>query len=122
MSRKDSPLYNAVQLKCPRCHQGAMFPYSPFSLKFAEMNKTCSHCGLDFIHEPSFYFGAMYISYAVQVAVFVFIYFLLRYTIQPDTSVYIISVIAAVVLILPFNFRFSRAAWLSFFVSYNKTI
>lgn len=119
MAGKGTKLYSVLQQKCPRCHEGNMFSHSVWSPKFSAMHKRCPVCGFDFIQEPSFYFGAMYFSYAFQVAVFVLVYLVLRYTYDPDTWTYVICMIAGAVLILPVNFRMSRAAWINLFVSYQ---
>ena len=39
-----------------------------------EMHADCSVCGLDYEPEPNFYYGAMYVSYAYTVALFVAVY------------------------------------------------
>lgn len=96
-----------------------MFRYPPYSPKFAVMNKECEVCGLEFLPEPAYYFGAMYFSYAVQVAVFVGVYIVLRYTIDPGLWVYAFWVTLVSVLILPLNFRLSRLAWINLFYSYR---
>jgi hypothetical protein len=61
----------------------------------------------------------MYFSYAVQVAVFVGVYLLLRFTINPIWWTYVIWVTLVSVLVLPWNFRWSRLAWINLFVSYR---
>jgi uncharacterized protein (DUF983 family) len=98
-----------------------MFKYKTLSPKFAEMNKTCAVCGLDFNPEPAYYFGAMYFSYAVQVVVFVGVFFLLRYTIDPTFWVYVLGVTVATILVLPWNFRLSRLSWINLFYKYRGT-
>ena len=120
MSAKKSKLYSVILQKCPQCHEGNMFKFAPYSTKFSEMNKNCPVCGFDLMQEPQFYFGAMYFSYAIQVAIFVAVYLALRFTIDPDTNTYIIAMAVAVIAILPLNFRISRAAWVSLFASYKK--
>lgn len=120
MITKGSKLYSILLQKCPNCHEGKMFEHAVWSSKFAKMNDNCSHCGFDFKQEPSYYFGAMYVSYGIQVAIFVGIFLLLRYTIDPHPDVYIYSMIAATVLIIPWNFRISRSAWINMFVSYKQ--
>ena len=112
---KETKLYSVLYQKCPNCYKGNMFKHGPFSLRFADMHKNCPKCKFDFIQEPSFYFGAMYVSYAIQVAMFVMVYLVLRYTINPDTWTYVIWMVVGVVAILPLNFRWSRVAWLSMF-------
>ena len=117
MKTKGSKLYSVINQTCPNCQQASMFTHSPFSLKFMEMHKSCPACGFDFVQEPSFYFGAMYFSYAIQVAVFVAVYIGLRYTINPDTWTYVIWMIIGSILILPLNYRWSRVAWINLFVT-----
>jgi uncharacterized protein (DUF983 family) len=119
MFAKGSKLYSIIHEKCPRCHEGNMFAYGVLSPKFAVMNKHCQVCGLDFLPEPAYYFGAMYFSYANQVAVIVGVYLLLRFTTDPGLWTYIMWVTIASVLILPWNFRFSRLAWINLFFSYR---
>jgi uncharacterized protein (DUF983 family) len=120
MIHKGTHLYSILHQKCPKCQEGDMFKYSTVSIKFMEMNKTCPCCGFDFVQEPSFYFGAMYVSYAIQVAVFVGVYLALRITIDPASWVYMTSMVLGAVVILPLNFRWSRVTWLNFFTSYDQ--
>jgi uncharacterized protein (DUF983 family) len=96
-----------------------MFAHPVFSTKFTEMHETCPVCLFDFVQEPSFYFGAKYFSYAIQLVVFLAVYFALRYTINPDTWTYVAYMITSSILVLPFNYRISRAAWINLFVSYK---
>lgn len=119
MITKGTKLYSVVHQKCPHCQEGNMFKHGAASLKFAVMNKNCPVCGFDFIQEPSFYFGAMYFSYGIQVAVFVFVYLVLRFTTNPADWVYITWMIVAAALILPLNFRWSRVAWINLFAKYK---
>jgi uncharacterized protein (DUF983 family) len=97
-----------------------MFSSPAFSPRFIRMHNNCPACGFDFVQEPSFYFGAMYFSYAFQVVVFVLVYLLLRYTIDPDTWTYVAWMIVGSVVVLPWNYRMSRAAWISLFVAPNR--
>lgn len=104
-----------IRQKCPHCQKGDVFKHPTLSLRFGDMNKNCPVCGFDFVQEPSFYFGAMYVSYAFQVAVFVLVYFVLRYTTDPGTWTYVIWMIVGSIAILPLNFRLSRIIWLAMF-------
>ena len=67
-------LVNILQTKCPRCHKGDLFESkNPYHFGKMTVSKThCSSCGLKYEIEPGFFFGAMYISYALNVALFVF--------------------------------------------------
>jgi len=119
MFAKGSKLYSIIHQKCPRCQEGDMFKYRTLSPRFMQMNKTCPECGLDFNPEPAYYFGAMYFSYAVQVGVFVGVYLLLRFTADPSLATYVLGVLIGSLLILPWNFRLSRLAWINLFYKYR---
>ena len=71
MSEK-SKLQGMLSAKCPVCKTGDMFPVSVVSYrKLTDVNPVCSHCEANLMPEPDFYYGAMYISYAFSVALFV---------------------------------------------------
>jgi uncharacterized protein (DUF983 family) len=119
MFSKGSKLYSIIHEKCPQCQEGDMFKYGALSPKFMQMHKNCPVCGFDFIQEPSFYFGAMYFSYAIQVVIFVMVYLILRYTINPGDWTYVLWMMGASLAITPFNFRWSRLAWINLFARYK---
>jgi uncharacterized protein (DUF983 family) len=119
MKTRNSILTATMLQKCPRCREGRMFQHAPYSPGFMQMNAHCSKCGLDFLQEPSFYFGAMYFSYAIQVVVFVLVYLVLRFTIDPGTWTYVIYMVVGALMIAPINYRWSRVAWLAIFVRYE---
>ncbi|MGK7397828.1 MAG: DUF983 domain-containing protein [Candidatus Cyclobacteriaceae bacterium M3_2C_046] len=122
--QKRSQLNAVLQAKCPRCREGDMFQYPVSNIaRFDKMNKECPHCGLRFEIEPGFFFGAMYISYAISVAVLLTSAFILYYFFgDPDLWIYVITVPTVVVILLPFIFRFSRVLFLHVFggISYNE--
>ncbi len=65
--------------------------------------------------EPGFYIGAMYISYGFNVILLIAIgVTLFLFTDSPDW-VYIVSIIAASFLFIPFSFRYSRIIFLHAF-------
>ena len=105
------------QCKCPRCRSGKMFPYPATQLKnFSIMNKSCDVCGLEFEIEPGFFWGAMYVSYAISVATAitsaVALYVLFN---DPEAWVYITTIITLIVLMSPLSDRYSRVLMIYFF-------
>lgn len=53
-----------VEMKCPRCREGNLFETGVFSFqKPFDMPAHCPVCQQDYMPEPGFYFGAMFISY-----------------------------------------------------------
>ena len=119
MNTKKNSMFTSILLqKCPQCHAGKMFKSNSYSVEFTKMESKCSCCGLDFIREPSFYFGAMYFSYTIQVAILVGVYLFFRLTTNPEEWTYIIWSIGLTILLLPWNYRISRVLWIYLFVPY----
>lgn len=100
--------------KCPQCHKGKLFEKGAYNLgKFTQMNKECSHCGVRFEREPRFFDGAMYISYAMSVGLFLVSAFLIYHLVDgADENTYLIAIISEVVLLYPLMFRYSRIFYL----------
>lgn len=116
---KGTRLYSILYHKCPRCNEGNLFEGSPYSKDIAKMPEKCENCGLRYQMEPSFFTGAMYVSYALQVALFTTVYVALRVLFDPSTEVYIGTTIAAALALFPITFRLSRAIYINFFVGYR---
>ena len=91
-----------------------MFAFPATSVtKFNIMNKTCPQCGVRLEPEPGFYQGAMYIGYAITVAVMVSVGLLLYYLgDDPSEWVYIGVVIGVMILLVPWNYRYSTIIYL----------
>lgn len=115
-----------LHAKCPRCREGAIFKHPLSKLpKFIEMHEHCPHCGLRYMIEPGFFYGAMYISYAFSVAIVLSIGFA-TYILgnDPPLWVYLVGVTIGLLLALPFSFRYSRVLMLHLFsgVKYNPNV
>jgi uncharacterized protein (DUF983 family) len=119
---KSSALYSIFNQKCPKCHQGDMYEAGMYNLrKFQRMPQSCDKCGQPFFLEPMFYEGAQYVSYAIQVALFVSWFVAFNVLFDEFMLVWFISSISvASVLMIPLNWRMSRVVWLHFFVKYDK--
>lgn len=121
-SWKETKLYSILAVKCPRCHEGDMFPpntlYKPS--KFDKMHEFCSCCGQPFEPEPGYYYGAMFVSYAFSTAIFVAVWIALSFLVEEvSLTMMIIAILVIVVGLLPINFRLSRSLWINFFISYK---
>jgi hypothetical protein len=75
-----------------------------------KMCQNCPVCGEPSEPEPNFYYGAMYVSYAYTVALFV------SMTMWPTIGLLILVLVA----LGPYIFRLSRITYLNFFVDYDK--
>jgi hypothetical protein len=88
--------------------------------EFDKMHEHCPVCTHKFEIENGFFYGAMYVSYAMTVALSVAI-FILTYWFWPNAAYYnyIINIIIGVIALVPVSFRGSRLIWMNFFSSYN---
>lgn len=91
-----------------------MFVKPLLSFSPMKMNRTCPHCGLLFEKEPGYFYAAMYVSYAFVVAQLIG-FSLLTYLITNNSDspwLYLTVVTVAIVLLAPFNYRYSRVVLL----------
>lgn len=118
---KGTKFYSIVNFRCPRCHEGAVFEEkNPYKLgKLFKMHENCPHCQLRYEVEPSFFYGAMYVSYGYTVALFVATYIIMNWIYEPSISDIVIALAIAVLLLSPLVLRLSRITWLNMFVKYN---
>lgn len=95
--------------------------YGAYTKRFNVINQKCKCCGQSFNLEPSFYDGALYVSYALQVALFVSVVVAYK-VLYPDapSSWYIATLAILVVCLLPVILRLSKSIWIHFFVKYDE--
>ncbi|MFK8039314.1 MAG: DUF983 domain-containing protein [Crocinitomicaceae bacterium] len=122
-STKGSKLYSIINQKCPVCQEGDYYlTKKAYDLKrFDKTHNYCSFCNHKFEIENGFFYGAMYVSYGLSIAVAVSL-FMGTYVLFPDTPyyVYIFIIIIGIILFMPLAFRFSRLIWMNLFSSYGK--
>ena len=92
-----------LEARCPQCRSGKMFKHSLSKVsRFSEMHTHCPQCGLRFEVEPGFFIGAMYVSYAMSLTLFILtsaaVYFLFD---NPSFYYYIIAIPLVVLILLP---------------------
>jgi hypothetical protein len=68
--------------------------------------------------EPSFFYGAMYVSYALTVA-FAIAIFIIFYLIGFGLITSFIAIVASLILLLPFTMRLSRILYINMFVHFE---
>ncbi|NKI26029.1 DUF983 domain-containing protein [Arenibacter sp. 6A1] len=121
MLKKGSKLYSILTGTCPKCHEESMYkdknPYN--MLNIFKMHERCSQCQTKYKIEPSFFFGAMYVSYGVGVA-FSVAAFIISFVFFDTTllqSFY--AILGTLFVFMPFIIRVSRNIWINFFISYD---
>ncbi len=118
---KGTKFYSIVNFRCPRCQEGEVFEEkNPYKLgKLFTMHENCPHCELRYEVEPSFFYGAMYVSYGYSVALFVATYIIMNWIYEPSITDIIIALALVVLVLSPLVLRLSRITWLNLFVKYN---
>ncbi len=118
-----SKIYSIIGNKCPKCHKGAFFEdNNPLNLKkVLKMNPTCPNCGFKYEIEPSFFYGAMYVSYGLTVAMSI-ITFIIMYLIGLDLIPIFISIFVLLVLFTPFTLRLARLIYANMFIHYDENV
>lgn len=122
MLKKGNLLYSIFKNKCPRCHEGDFFKYKTTynPKKVTTLHENCSHCGLKYMMEPSFFFGAMYVNYALAVALFVAIFIIFKIFLGMSILHSFIAIVVISLIVTPVTIRLSRIIWINIFMSYNK--
>jgi len=124
MLKKGSKLYSILTGTCPKCQNESMYvTKNPFLLgSVLKMNENCNHCHLKYQIEPSFFYGAMYVSYALNVAMGVAIFIITFLFLNQSVMVSFIAIIASIILLQPFILRWSRNIYINMFVSYDDDL
>lgn len=114
-------LYSVFTNTCPQCHQGKVFKFkNPFSPKhFSEMHETCSSCELKYEKEVGFFYGAMYVSYALTSGFFIVSFVIDQLYFQSAAWKLITFLIVSFLVLMPLTYRLSRLIWLNFFFKYK---
>lgn len=116
-------LLNLLGNKCPKCYQGKVFKNGllNFGLGFPAMHKNCSNCEFKFEKEPGFFFGAMFINYAIGCTEALITYFITAPFFNKTFDLRIFPIIGGIILILSiFNIKLSRLIWIYIFKNYKK--
>lgn len=120
---KGSKVYSVITQTCPRCQSGPLFiNKNPYKIEgWEKMHENCPNCGLHYEREPGFYQGAMYVSYALGVALSVAVV-LVNLLFGFNPIIYFITNTLALIGLAPFLFRWARAIYLNIFIKYDKTL
>ncbi|WNH09067.1 DUF983 domain-containing protein [Thalassobellus suaedae] len=124
MFKKGTKLYSIFTGTCPKCHEESMYKNkNPYIIsEVLDMHETCSNCGTKYKIEPSFFYGAMYVSYAVGIAFAVAAFVISFYFFNANINIVFISIVATLMAFLPVIIRVSRNIWINIFMHYDKSL
>ena len=122
MLKKGSKLNSILTGSCPKCQEESMYlDKNPYNLlNIYKMHEKCSHCHTRYKIEPSFFYGAMYVSYGVGIAFAVAAFVISKVFLGTSLMTSFISIIVTLVVFMPFIMRVSRNIWINIFVHYDK--
>jgi uncharacterized protein (DUF983 family) len=122
MMLKNTKLYSILNNKCPKCHQGDFFiNKSPYKKGFIKMYEKCPKCNEAFNREIGFYYGAMYVSYGVNIAIGVAVFIIMVLILNVELLTYLISFFVIVTALFPWVMRVSRLIYINIFVNFDPT-
>ncbi|MBW1298575.1 DUF983 domain-containing protein [Aquimarina litoralis] len=101
--------------KCPNCGKGHVYKEKNiyFNFKKPKMNKECDHCGYVFEKEPGFFFGAMYVSYALGIAEAIAVFIIGTFFFESTFDLRILPwIIITILAFSSFNVRIARIIWI----------
>ncbi len=119
---KGTKAYSIFTGTCPVCQNESMYnERNPYKLRSTlKMKERCGECNTKYKMEPSFFYGAMYVSYPVGLT-FAIATFVLGYLVFGLSLVTTYCIIVAVmILALPIILRISRNIWINFFKSFKN--
>ncbi|WP_016989283.1 DUF983 domain-containing protein [Flavobacterium sp. ACAM 123] len=121
MLKKGSKLNSILTGTCPKCQKESMYlDPNPLHLsKILKMHNNCSHCGFQYQIEPSFFYGAMYVSYGLNVAIGIAAFIISYVIFSSSLKTAFIAIIVFLVLLFPFVLRWARNIYINMFVSYD---
>ncbi|SHM74773.1 DUF983 domain-containing protein [Flavobacterium saccharophilum] len=121
MLKKGSKLNSILTGSCPKCQNESMYSdKNPLHLtKVLKMNENCSHCGLKYQIEPSFFYGAMYVSYGLNVAVGIAAFIVSFVFFGASIEQSFLAIVITLIVLFPFVLRLSRNLYINMFISYD---
>ena len=121
MLKKGSKLNSILTGSCPKCQNESMYSdKNPLHLtKVLKMNDHCSHCGLKYQIEPSFFYGAMYVSYGLNVAIGIAAFIVSFVFLGASIEQSFLAIVITLIVLFPFVLRLSRNLYINMFVSYD---
>lgn len=119
---KGTKLYSIFNNKCPKCHQGDFFvTKSAYDKDFIKMYDKCSHCGEVFEKEVGFFYGAMYVSYGVNIIIGMILFLLMVLLLKLELLTYLFTFLGFAIVLFPLVMRLSRLIYINIFVKFDAS-
>lgn len=121
---KGTKLYSIITGTCPVCQEESMYKEAnPYKLtKIFDMHERCSNCRTKYKIEPSFFFGAMYVSYGLGVAVSIAAFIITYFFFGGGLMATFIAITVTLIVLMPLLIRISRNIWINLFLNYKERV
>ena len=122
MAQTPNILNSIIKYKCPKCREGDLFVNkNAFKYKnFLDVSDNCPKCNQDFQIEAGFYLGAIFVSYALTIAlttsIFVAFAVFNIYSLVP----FLITAGICLIITTPMILHVSRSIWIAMSVAYKS--
>lgn len=101
-------LGRCLRLRCPACGDGRLFS------GWFRNHDSCSNCGYDFVREPGFYLGSIYVNYGLTAVLLVAVCSpIVLLTDTPYSQITPFALLFCVLFPMWFH-HYARAIWLGF--------
>lgn len=119
---KGHKIYSIFTGKCPVCHNEPMYEESnAYKLSSTlKMYDRCAHCDTKYMIEPSFFYGAMYVSYGVGIAFATTAFVITNLIFGSSLVQAFLAIMGTLLLTFPVTMRLSRNIWINLFMKYDK--
>jgi uncharacterized protein (DUF983 family) len=99
-----------MRQRCPQCLEGQVFS------GIIRMKERCTLCGHQFVREPGYFQGAMYMSYGLGLVTLGVLSTLVILALPSHSPEWALAVsIPAFLVLVPVLFRYSRIIWMHLF-------
>ena len=124
MLKKGHKLYSIIYGTCPKCHGESMYiNKNPYVLKdLLKMHERCNSCNTKYKIEPSFFYGSMYVSYAVGIAFAVAAFIISYLFLGSNLMTAFMAIVGTEIVFFPIIVRLSRNIWINLFMGYDKNL
>lgn len=94
--------------------------HHPYRLRaMNRVNHHCKVCGQKFKLEPSFYYGSMYVSYAIGVAISVVVFILGMLLGLEGMIHYFVAITAVLIALMPYIGALAKSIWAHLFIRFD---
>ena len=94
--------------------------HHPYRLRaMNRVNNHCNFCGQKLKLEPSFYYGSMYVSYAIGVAIAVAVFVLGMLAGLEGMIHHFVAITAVLIALMPYIGALAKSIWAHLFINFD---